>query len=131
MRISDWSSDVCSSGLSSPGQAVRIRNATVHTATSSGTLRDADVLVRDGRIAAVGQGLSAAGAPVVDAQGQTLTPALFGGISGIGIEEVSGEDRTTDNSRALGAGDKTIVAQPEFDAPLALNTDTEAWRCER
>src|SRR3546814_6534674 len=40
---------------SSPGQAVLIRNATVHTATSSGTLQDADVLVRDGRIAAVGR----------------------------------------------------------------------------
>src|SRR3546814_1528645 len=91
---------------SSPGQAVLIRNATVHTATSSGTLQDADVLVRDGRIAAVGQGLSAAGARVVDAQGKPLTPALFGGISGIGIEEVSGEDRTTDNALALGAGDK-------------------------
>src|SRR3546814_1417331 len=34
---------------SSPGQAVLIRNATVHTATSTGTLQDADVLVRDGR----------------------------------------------------------------------------------
>src|SRR3546814_10731782 len=124
MRISDWSSDVCSSGLSSPGQAVRIRNATVHTATSSGTLQDADVLVRDGRIAAVGQGLSAAGARVVDAQGKPLTTALFGGISGIGIEEVSGEDRTTDNALALGAGDKDMVVRPEFDVTLAYNPDS-------
>src|SRR3546814_18050719 len=35
-------------------QDLLIRNATVHTATSSGTLQGADVLVRDGRIAAVG-----------------------------------------------------------------------------
>src|SRR3546814_2217377 len=105
------------------GQAVLIRNATVHTATSSGTLQDADVLVRDGRIAAVGQGLSAAGARVVDAQGKPLTPALFGGISGIGIEEVSGEDRTNDNAIALGAGDKAMEVRPECDVTLAYNPD--------
>src|SRR3546814_11069507 len=35
---------------SDPGQAVLIRNATVHTATARGTLQGADVLVRDGRI---------------------------------------------------------------------------------
>src|SRR3546814_11574862 len=104
---------------SSPGQAVLIRNATVHTATSSGTLQDADVLVRDGRIAAVGQGLSAAGARVVDAQGKPLTPALFGGISGIGIEQVSGEDRQTDNALALGAGEQDIVVRPAFAVTLA------------
>src|SRR3546814_20759223 len=40
-------------------QDLLIRNATVHTATSSGTLQGADVLVRDGRIAAVGPDLSA------------------------------------------------------------------------
>src|SRR5690606_10367731 len=78
---------------SQPAQSILIRNATVHTATARGTLRGADVLVRNGRIAAVGQDLSAAGARVVDAQGKPLTPALFGGITGIGIEEVSGEDR--------------------------------------
>src|SRR3546814_13605171 len=94
---------------SSPGQAVLIRNATVHTATSSGTLQGADVLVRNGRIAAVGPGLSAAGARVVDAQGKPLTPALFGGLSGIGIAEVSGEDRTTATALALGAARQSVV----------------------
>ncbi|HWU71330.1 MAG TPA: amidohydrolase, partial [Pseudoxanthomonas sp.] len=34
-----------------------IRNATVHTATAQGTLRNADVHVRDGRIVAVGANL--------------------------------------------------------------------------
>src|SRR3546814_6536108 len=89
---------------SDPGQAVLIRNATVHTATARGTLQGADVLVRDGRIAAVGQGLSAGNARVLDAQGKPLTPALFGGITGIGIEGVSGRDRQTDNTSALGEG---------------------------
>ena len=43
-------------------------------------------------IRAVGSGLAApAGAQVVDAQGRPLTPTLFGGITDIGLEEVSGE----------------------------------------
>ncbi len=107
-----------------PGQAVLIRNATVHTATARGTLQGADVLVRDGVIAAVGPGLSAEGARIVDAQGKPLTPALFGGITGIGIEEVSGEDRTTDNALTLGEGDKDMVVRPEFDVTLAYNPDS-------
>jgi len=72
-------------------QDLLVRNATVHTATAQGSLKGADVLVRDGRVAAIGQGLAAGNATVVEADGRALTPALFGGITGIGIEEVSGE----------------------------------------
>src|SRR3546814_17318933 len=79
---------------SDQGQAVLIRNATVHTATARGTLQGADVLVRDGRIAAVGQGLPAGTQRVIDPQGKPPTPALFGGLTGIGIEEAAGGDRT-------------------------------------
>ena len=83
-------------------QDLLIRNATVHTATARGTLQAADVLVRNGRIAAVGQGLSAAGVATVDAQGRPLTPTLFAGITDIGVEEVSGESATVDHSVSLG-----------------------------
>jgi hypothetical protein len=106
-------------------QDVLIRNATVHTATSRGTLQGADVLVRGGRIAAVGSGLSAGGdAQVVEAQGRPVTPTLFGGITGIGIEEVSGEDATTDHALALGADAKHMVVRPEFDVTLAYNPES-------
>ena len=106
-------------------QDMLIRNATVHTAAARGTLHNADVLVRDGRIAAVGTGLAApAGVQAVDAQGQPLTPALFGGISGIGIEEVSGEESTRDASLALGEDAKHMVVRPEFDVTLAYNPES-------
>ncbi|MEP6633493.1 MAG: amidohydrolase family protein [Luteimonas sp.] len=105
-------------------QNLLIRNATVHTATARGTLRNADVLVRNGRIAAVGSGLSAADAQVIDARGMPLTPALFGGITEIGLEEVSAEDSTTDGSLALGATNKDMVVRPEFDVTLAYNPDS-------
>ena len=77
------------SGLAS-AQDVLIRNATVHTAGARGTLQATDVLVRNGRIAAVGSGLPDGGATVVEAQGRPLTPSLFGGVTDIGVEEVSG-----------------------------------------
>ncbi|NZA27265.1 amidohydrolase family protein [Luteimonas sp. SJ-92] len=106
------------------GSALLIRNATVHTATARGTLQNADVLVRGGRIAEIGSGLAAAGAQVVDADGRPLTPALFGGITGIGVEEVSGEDSTNDAELALGADAKHMVVRPEFDVTLAYNPDS-------
>ena len=105
-------------------QDMLIRNATVHTAGARGTLQNADVLVRGGRIAAVGSGLSAGSATVVDAQGKPLTPTLFGGITGIGIEEVSGENATTDQSLALGADAKHMTVRPEFDVTLAYNPES-------
>ena len=111
-------------GLAAPlhAQELLIRNATVHTATAQGTLRNADVLVSGGRIRAVGTGLQApANAQVVDAQERPLTPTLFGGITGIGIEEVSSESPTTDETLALGAATKEMTVRPEFDVTLAFN----------
>lgn len=105
-------------------QDVLIRNATVHTATAQGTLAQADVLVRDGKIAAIGTNLAAEGIEVVDAGGLPLTPTLFGGISGIGLEEVSSETFTRDAALALGATAKDIVVRPEFDVTLAYNPDS-------
>ena len=105
-------------------QDLLIRNATVHTATSRGTLQASDVLVRNGRIAAVGRGLAAGTATVVDAQGKPLTPSLFGGITDIGVEEVSGESSTVDATLALGANAADMQVRPEFDVTLAYNPES-------
>ncbi|MFC3550483.1 amidohydrolase family protein [Lysobacter cavernae] len=106
-------------------QDVLIRNATVHTATARGTLHNADVLVSGGTVRAVGTGLSApANAQVIDAQGRPLTPTLFGGITEIGLEEVSGEKATVDKTLALGADTKQMTVRPEFDVTLAYNPDS-------
>ena len=100
-------------------QDTLIRNATVHTAGALGTLQNADVLVRDGRIGAVGSRLAApANAEVIEANGRPLTPALFGGITEIGIEEVSGEAETVDSAVSLG---NQQPIRPEFDVTLAYN----------
>jgi hypothetical protein len=108
--------------LPTMAQDVLIRQATVHTAGSRGTLPNTDVLVQAGVIRAIGSGLAApAGATVVEAAGKPLTPALFGGISEIGVEEVSGEDSTVDSAVNL-QHDQPI--RPEFDVTLAFNPDS-------
>ena len=104
--------------LGAQAQDVLIRNATVHTVGTRGTLQNADVLVRGGVIESVGTALAApAGTTVVEASGRPLTPALFGGITDIGIEEVSGESSTVDHTLKLGEQ----PLRPEFDVTLAYN----------
>lgn len=106
--------------LAGAGQAqdLLVRNATVHTVGTRGSLENSDVLVQGGIIRAVGRGLAApAGTAVVEANGRPLTPALFGGITEIGIEEVSGESSTVDS--ALKIGEQPL--RPEFDVTLAYN----------
>jgi hypothetical protein len=106
-------------------QELLIRNATVHTAGAQGTLQNADVLVQGGKIRAVGTGLAApAGVQTIDAQGRPLTPTLFGGITEIGLEEVSGEKATVDETLTLGANAKDMVVRPEFDVTLAYNPES-------
>ncbi|HET9483184.1 MAG TPA: amidohydrolase family protein [Xanthomonadales bacterium] len=105
-------------------QELVIRNARVHTVAAQGTLERADVLVRDGRIVSVGSGLAAgADATVVDAAGRALTPGLFGGITAIGLEEVSLEPATVDSAHAPGVQTpaQPIQMRPEFDPTLAFN----------
>jgi len=105
-------------------QDVLIRGATVHTVSAQGTLKDADVLLRNGQIAAVGRGIAApAGATVVEAAGRALTPGLFAGLTAMGIEEVSLEPSTVDSTLAFGAQQPPAPAQwrPEFDVTLAYS----------
>jgi hypothetical protein len=111
--------------LAAPAQDLLIRNAKVHTLTERGTLERADVLVRGGRIAAVGTGLAAGGATVIDANGRPLTPGLFGGITALGVEEVSLEPATVDNASPHGDDQGAPPEpRPEFDVTLSFNPDS-------
>lgn len=110
--------------FSANAQNLLIRNATVHTAAAQGTLKNADVLVQNGKIAAVGRNLSApAGTASLDAGGKPLTPGLFAGVNDIGLEEISAEDTTVDANLELKTGDSGLIEtlRPEFDATRAFN----------
>ena len=94
---------------------VLIRDATVHTMTSAGTLEHTDILISDGKINELARDIKApADAEVIDAKGRPVTPGLFGGISHLGLEEVGEESSVDDYSLALGM-------RPEFDVTLAFN----------
>ena len=67
-------------------QATLIRNATVLTVTR-GTIENGDVLIRNGKIAAVGKNLKApAGATVIDATGMYLLPGIIDCHSHIAVD---------------------------------------------
>jgi imidazolonepropionase-like amidohydrolase len=98
-----------------------INDATVHTVSSRGVLQQGDILVRDGRITAIGVGLQApADANVIEAEGRPVTPGFFAGVTALGLEEISLEDATVDT------GLDVAGLRPEFDVTPAFNPHSSA-----
>ena len=97
---------------------VLIRNATVHTMGSAGTLQGADILITDGVVTRIGAGLSAPGAELIEAGGRPVTPGLFGGLTHLGVEEIDFDPTTVDYALKTGA------FRPEFDVTTAFNPDS-------
>jgi hypothetical protein len=98
-----------------------VRNATVYTMArdASAPLKGADVLVQNGRIAAIGESLTApSGTTIIDAKGRPVTPGVFGGLGHIGLEEIGIEQTTGDYAHRLGQ------MRPEFDVTLAFNPES-------
>lgn len=109
-------------GTAALAQDILIRGATVHTVSDAGTLTNADVLIRGEVVAQVAQSIEPpSGAIVVEANGRNLTPGLFGGLSGIGIEEVALEEATTDVALTLKAPAFDMRWRPEFEVSRAFN----------
>jgi len=103
-------------------QDLLIRGAHIYTAGEAGEIAAGDVLVRAGKIAAVGANLAApAGAQIIEAQGRPLTPGLFAGLTALGVEEVQLESSTVDEYLSTGAPAYETQWRPEFDVTLAFN----------
>ena len=81
------------------GPPTLIRNATVLDGTGR-RLDGADVLMRDGRIVAIGPGLDSAGATVIDAQGRWVTPGLIDVHSHLGVYASPGVNASQDGNEA-------------------------------
>lgn len=85
-------------------ETVLIKNGTVWTNEKEGVLLNADVLLENGKIKAVGKNLSASGAKVIDATGKHITAGIIdehshiAGAGGIneGAQSVSAEVRVAD-----------------------------------
>lgn len=85
-------------------QDLLIKNATVWTNEKEGKLENTDVLVKAGKIAAIGKNLSAAGAKAIDGTGKHLTAGIIDEHSHIaafsineGAQSVTSEVRIADN----------------------------------
>jgi len=74
-----------------------IKNATLHTATAKGMLKQADILIKDGKIIKVAQDINVAGkVNVVEAEGKHITPGLINASTNMGLVEISAVSSTVD-----------------------------------
>jgi imidazolonepropionase-like amidohydrolase len=74
-----------------------IVGATIFSADQAGVIRDGTLIMRDGKIAAIGNNLPVpAGATIIKADGKIVTPGFFAPLSGIGVTEVDGVASTND-----------------------------------
>jgi imidazolonepropionase-like amidohydrolase len=85
-------------------ETILIKNATVWTNEAEGVLQNADVLIKNGKIAGVGKNLSDASARVIDGTGKHVTPGVIDEHSHIaaasineGGQSVTSEVRIADN----------------------------------
>ena len=92
---------LCFGMLSNAAQAETwaIINGVVHTQSDAGVIKEGTVLIRDGRIAAVGtEVVIPEDATVIDAQGKVVTPGLMDPTTALGLVEVGAVDATVDTS---------------------------------
>ena len=101
---------------SAQAETVAITHARILTAGPAGEIAQGTVVIRDGKIAAVGAAAAVpAGARVIDAAGATVTPGLFATNSLLGAVEVGslGNDLTVDNPDLGAAFDVQYSLNPE------------------
>ena len=98
-------------------ETLLLTGATVHT-VSGDTLSPGQVLMRDGKVAAVGRSVSAPGAATLDLHGQHLYPGLILLDSVLGLIEIEAVRSTADNTEV---GEYT----PDVESWVAVNPDSE------
>ena len=97
-------------------ETVAITNARILTAGPAGEIAQGTVVIRDGKIAAVGAGAAVpAGARVIDAAGAVVAPGFFATNSLLGAVEIRalGDDLTVDNPDLGAAFDVQYSLNPE------------------
>ncbi len=98
-------------------QPILLTNGTVFT-ISDGTKKDTDILIVDGKIAKVGQDLSASDAKVIDLAGQHVYPGLVALSTQLGLVEIGAVRSTRDLKEVSNTN-------PDVNARVAFNVDSE------
>jgi imidazolonepropionase-like amidohydrolase len=114
-----------------PSRPTVIRNATIMTAAGP-TIRNGAILLRDGRIAAVGQTVDApSDAVVVDGTGKFVTPGLIDTHSHLGVYPAPGTSAHNDGNEATAPVTAHVWAEhsvwpqdPQFPRDLEGGTTT-------
>ena len=104
-------------------ESLLLSGATVHTVTGA-TFSPGQVLVKDGKIAAVGVSVNAPNARLVDLKGLHLFPGLIAPSTSLGLVEIDAVRATRDMTES---GDY----HPEIQSWLAVNPDSAARGCLR
>ncbi len=85
-------------------ETILIKNATVWTSEKEGVLQNTDVLLKNGKIAAIGKNLDEPGARIIDGTGKHVSPGIIDEHSHIaaasineGAQSVTSEVRIADN----------------------------------
>jgi imidazolonepropionase-like amidohydrolase len=95
---------------------IAITGATAHTARGEEVIRNATIIIDNGRITAIGAGLAVpAGATEIDAKGQPVTPGIVAVPSDLGLTEVGGVRETNDGSA------RTSPYSAALDMAAAIN----------
>ena len=96
-------------------ETVAITNAKIETVSAAGEIANGTLVIKDGRIAAVGAGVKApAGARIIDAAGKVVTPGLFAASTNLTVAEIDGVRETRDDQ----SGGKLGAA---FDVQYGVN----------
>jgi len=100
-------------------KTLAIKGGAVHTMGEQGVLENATVIIKDGRITAVGRDVTIpAGAEVIDAAGKVVTPGAMHSGSLLGLSEIS----LTKDSNEHSAKESPFSAA--FDVRYGLDADS-------
>jgi imidazolonepropionase-like amidohydrolase len=100
-----------------------IRGASVWTGTGQ-TLQNANVVIRDGRIEAVGPNASAAGATEIDGRGKVVYPGMIDSFTPLGLAEIGG-------IAVMNLRSELGEYNPHMRAVVAINVDSDMMAITR
>lgn len=110
-------------------ERIAIVDGTVHTLTEQGTLKNATVLISDGKIQRIlTERPALAGYTIIDAKGKAVTPGLFGAFTSLGLVEVGFSAGVVDRSSSANSLSSTGAA---IDVSYAVNSDSSLLNISR
>jgi len=98
---------------------IAIVDTTVHTMTDKGTMENATILIRNGKIQTLlSERPAISGYEVIDGKGKVVTPGLIGAYTSLGLVEVGFSAGTVDSNSSVTAISSTGAA---LDVSYAIN----------